>query len=280
MSALPTLSIIGSGRVGKAIGRLLHATGSVCISEVLVRKPALADAALAFIGAGSAVNIIGAMQPATIFLLTVPDDRIEACCNQLTAAGCVRPGSIVFHCSGAQTSALLASASAAGAVVASVHPVRSFADPALVAASFAGTCCGVEGDAAALAVLTPLFEASGARMVAIDPTQKTLYHAAAVFASNYLVTLVDVAMQCYGQAGVAPETALQMIAPLLRESAENALRLGPGAALTGPVARGDMATVVRQQQALLQWLPAHAALYAQLAGATAALAASRDTSGT
>ena len=114
-------------------------------------------------------------------------------------------------------------------------------------------------------------------MIMIDAAQKTLYHAAAVFASNYLVTLVDVAMQCYGEAGIAQETALQMIAPLLRESAENAIRLGPAAALTGPIARGDMATVAFHQHALLQWRPAHAALYVQLAEATAALAASRGT---
>lgn len=275
MRALPTLSIIGPGRVGKAIGRLLHVAGGVRISEVLVRTPELVNATLAFIGAGSAVSHIGAMQPASIFLLAVPDDQIEACATQLAASGCVRSGTIVFHCSGARTSAVLASVSVLGAVLASVHPIRSFADPAQVAASFTGTCCGVEGDPAALATLIPLFEAAGARMIAIDPSQKTLYHAAAVFASNYLVTLVDVAMQCYGQAGVAPETALQMIAPLLRESAENVLRLGPAAALTGPIARGDVATVACQQQALLQWHPAHAALYRQLAEATTALAASR-----
>jgi predicted short-subunit dehydrogenase-like oxidoreductase (DUF2520 family) len=82
-------------------------------------------------------------------------------------------------------------------------------------------------------------------------------------------------MQAYGAAGVSPDIALEMIGPLLHESADNALRLGPAAALTGPVARGDIATVARQQAALDAWKPGYATLYREFAEATALLAASR-----
>ncbi|GAC1407625.1 MAG: hypothetical protein NVSMB6_05570 [Burkholderiaceae bacterium] len=205
-------------------------------------------------------------------MLAVPDDQLEKCGAQLAAAGCLHTGALVFHCSGAQTSQVLSVASAHGAVLASVHPIRSFADPGAVAAGCAGTCCGVEGEADALAIIAPMFQAIGARLIKIDAAQKTLYHSAAVFSSNYLVTLIDVAVQAYIQAGVDADTAVQILAPLVRETAENTFRLGPPAALTGPVARGDMRTVEQHQRALAEWKPSYAALYALLAEVTAVLA--------
>ncbi|MBC7514203.1 MAG: DUF2520 domain-containing protein [Herminiimonas sp.] len=267
-----SLSIIGAGRVATALGRVLTRRASIQVRDVLARSVARAQAAVDFIGAGTPVVAFTDLRAADVYLLAVPDDHIAGCCAQLVASGVIGAGAIVFHCSGALGADVLAPARDAGAAVASLHPVRSFADPAAVADDFAGTCCGIEGDSAATAVLRPLFEAVGARVIPIDATHKTLYHAAAVFASNYVVTLIDVAMQVYGQAGVAPAVALEMIAPLLRESAENAFRLGPEAALTGPIARGDASTVMRQQAALAARHPAHAVLYAQLAEATAALA--------
>ena len=270
------LSIVGAGRVASALGRVLTESAQLQIRDLLGRSARTAQAAVDFIGAGHPVTSFGAMQPADLFLLAVPDDQIANCCSQLAASGVIRAGAVVFHCSGALSAAVLAPARDSGASVASVHPIRSFADPAAVAADFAGTCCGIEDDGAATRRLRMLFETAGARVIPIDAAHKTLYHAAAVFASNYVVTLIDVAMQTYAQAGVASADALQMIAPLLRETAENVFRLGPEAALTGPVARGDNSTVSRQQAALLACHPAHAALYAQLAEATAALAARKN----
>lgn len=271
----PTLSIIGAGRVASTLGRVLAAHAAVQIGNVLARHAASARATVDFIGAGTPVTAYTDLRAADVYLLAVPDDQIATCCAQLVASGVLCQGAVVFHCSGALEAEVLTTARQAGAAVASLHPVRSFADPAAVADDFAGTCCGIEGDRAATDLLRKMFEAAGARVIPIDAAHKTLYHAAAVFASNYVVTLIDVAMQVYGQAGVAPAVALEMIAPLLRESAENAFRLGPEAALTGPVARGDTGTVMRQQAALAAWHPAHADLYALLADATAALAAHR-----
>lgn len=274
MQSLKTLTIVGPGRLGSAIGRVLHRSGAVTLLDIVGRDPARTADAARFMGGGVASTGEVPLRAADIYLLAVPDDAIEDY-GQTLAAGNDLTGATVFHCSGALGSDRLAAARDAGAAVASVHPVRSFADPAQVAATFAGTCCGVEGDADALEVLVPMFESIGARMVTIDAAHKTLYHAAAVFASNYVVTLIDVAVQVYGKAGVPPEIALEMIGPLLQESARTALRLGPAAALTGPIARGDVATVARQQAALAAWNPAHATLYAEFAQATARLAATR-----
>lgn len=267
----PTLNIIGAGHVGRALGRLFAAGGIFAIGDVMARSAQRAQEAVAFIGAGRPVHDAGALRAAQAWMLAVPDDQIAPVCAQLDALGLLA-GAVVFHCSGAKTSGELP---ARGASVASVHPVRSFADPATVAASFAGTFCGIEGDERALALLAPAFEAAGARLVPIDAHAKTVYHAASVFASNYLVTVLDAALRAYQAAGIAPEVARELARPLASETLANVLRMGPEQALSGPIARGDMATVARQQQAVSGWDAPTGELYRALAEATVALARRR-----
>ncbi|MES2325211.1 MAG: Rossmann-like and DUF2520 domain-containing protein [Pseudomonadota bacterium] len=266
------VNLVGAGKVGRVLGRLLAASGMV-VQDVLTRSLASAQDAVDFIGAGRAVGSMDQLRPADIWLLAVSDDQIAPVCAQLAASYSLE-GSVVFHCSGAKASDELRAAT--GALVASVHPVRSFADPAHVAAHFKETFCGVEGDPRALAVLMPAMQAIGARVVPIDAAAKTVYHAASVFASNYLVTVMDAALRAYEAAGIAPDVARALAAPLATETLANVLAMGPQAALTGPVARGDMATVARQQAALAAWEGESGALYGALADATVRLAQRRD----
>jgi predicted short-subunit dehydrogenase-like oxidoreductase (DUF2520 family) len=262
------LNIIGAGHVGRVLGRLFAARGVFDVQDVLTRSHASAQDAVAFIGAGRALHEVSALRPAHAWMLAVGDDQIESVCAQLAQAGLLA-GAVVFHCSGAKSSAAL---QGSGGAAASVHPVRSFADPLAVADAFDGTFCGIEGEGEALALLTPAFEAIGARLVPIDAAAKTVYHAASVFASNYLVTVMDAALRAYQAAGVTPEVARALAAPLATETLANVLRLGPEAALSGPIARGDMATVARQQQAIAGWDPATGGLYEALVDATVELA--------
>ncbi len=183
----------------------------------------------------------------------------------------------MFHCSGAKASTELAAAAAQGALVASAHPIRSFADPAQVAGAFGGTFVGIEGDAGALALLEPALLAIGARPVAIEASAKTLYHAAAVFASNYLVTVLDAAVRAYQAAGIAEPVARELMAPLVGETVANVMRMGAPPALSGPIARGDMQTVARQQAALDAWDSDTGALYRALAAATMDVARRKTT---
>ena len=271
----PTLNLVGAGHVGRVLGRLFAAAGVFAVQDVLTRSPASAQAAVDFIGAGHACAALGAMRPARVWLLAVSDDQIAPACAALAEAHAgtdALRGALVFHCSGAKASTELAAAAGAGALTASVHPVRSFADPDAVAPAFAGTFCGIEGDAGALALLAPACVAIGARTVAIDPAAKTVYHAAAVFASNYLTTVLDAALRAYGAAGVPDEVARQLVGPLAGETLANVLRLGPVTALSGPVARGDHATVARQQAALLAWDEPTGRLYEALVPLTTDLA--------
>jgi predicted short-subunit dehydrogenase-like oxidoreductase (DUF2520 family) len=268
---IPTLNIVGAGHVGRTLGRLFHAHGVFELQDVLTRSSETARNAVAFIGAGRALAQATDLRPAQVWMLAVGDDQIVPTCAALAANGLLN-NATVFHCSGAKSSGELEAASQAGAQVASIHPVRSFADPAAVAAAFDGTWCGVEGDAGALALLSPAFEAIGARLVGIDAAAKTVYHAASVFASNYLVTVLDAALRAYAAAGVPPEVARELARPLASETLANVFRLGAPAALSGPVARGDMATVARQHAALQEWDAPTAGLYDALVEATTGLA--------
>ena len=266
-----TLNIVGAGHVGRTLGRLFQAHAVFEIQDVLTRSHASAIDAVTFIGAGRALAQAADLRPAAVWMLAVGDDQIGPACAALAASGLL-DGAVVFHCSGAKASNELAPARQAGARVASIHPVRSFADPAAVAAAFDGTWCGVEGDEQALAILLPAFEGIKARLVAIDPAAKTVYHAASVFAANYLVTVLDAALRAYVAAGVPPEVARELARPLASETLANVFRLGAPAALSGPVARGDMDTVARQQAALRDWDAPTGELYAALVEATHLLA--------
>lgn len=268
----PSLTIIGCGNVGKSLGRLWHANGAVSVSQVLNRSLESAKEAIAFMGAGIPAADWSELRPADLYLVSVPDERIESCSRQLAATGVLKPQNIVFHCSGSLPSHIMRDVLASGACAASVHPIRSFASPEQVVASFDGTWCGMEGTARALPGLESLFGAIGARTVAIDGSAKMLYHAAAVFASNYLVTLADVALETYEQAGIPRETGQQMIAPLMRKTVDNLISMGPERALSGPIARGDWRTVAQQLRAIEAWNPERANLYRQLAERTKALA--------
>ena len=270
--ATTTLNIIGCGRVGRALARLWAQDGAFTIQDVLDRRLEQSRAAVAFIGQGTAVDAVGQMRAAGAWMLTPPDDQIVACCAALAASGLLAAGNIVFHCSGALPSHDLAPAAACGAVVASVHPLKSFADPASAAQTFGGTYCAAEGDAAALAVLRPAFERIGGIVSEIDPGFKTIYHAASVIVCNYLTALLETGLRCYEKSGFERETALRMMEPLVRETLDNVFRLGTVQALTGPIARGDHAVVAHQLEALGAWEPRIAAIYRQLGAVALELA--------
>jgi predicted short-subunit dehydrogenase-like oxidoreductase (DUF2520 family) len=274
-STINSLNIVGAGHVGRTLGRVFAARGVFDVQDVLTRSLGSARTAVAFIGAGRAVDAIAALRPARAWMLAVSDDRIGEVANLLARESSVE-GAVVFHCSGAKASTELAPLRDAGALVASVHPVRSFADPASVAAGFDGTFCGVEGDAQALALLAPAFETVGARIVPIDAAAKTVYHAASVFASNYLVTVLDAALRAYQAAGIPEPVARELARPLAGETLANVLRLGAEQALSGPIARGDVDTVARQQAAVDAWDGPTGRLYAALAEATWDLARRRS----
>ena len=257
-----TINVIGAGRAGRTLARVWALNGTFAIGDVL--DPSSAADAVAFIGSGRAAGAMEEMRGADVWMLTPPDDQIIPCGKALAASGLLKAGNVVFHCSGALPSRDLAAAMALGTAVASVHPLKSFADPAAAAQSFEGTYCAAEGDAAALAVLRPAFERIGAHVSEIDPTFKTIYHAASVIVCNYLVALLETGIRSYEKSGFKRDDALRVMEPLVRETVDNVFKLGTAEALTGPIARGDRAVVARQVDALEAWDPRVAAIYKDL----------------
>eukprot|EP01031_Cornospumella_fuschlensis_P009000 gene9000-11060_t len=169
------------------------------------------------------------MRPADVWMVAVQDARIAAVAATLAAtlqAGAAT-SPLVFHCSGAQNASSLQPLADLGWRTASAHCILSFADVPTAVQQFAGTACALEGDASARAVLEPAFAAIGARCFAVASEDKVLYHAAAVFATNFLPVLQAVAEDAWQATGVPAELLPQLRASLLRNAVDNITRLGP-----------------------------------------------------
>ncbi len=278
----PSLNLVGAGRVAQTLASLWRLQNTFVIQDVLTSSLQSAQAACGVIGAGQAVQQMQAMRHADIWLLAVPDAQLAACAQTLAAAQAASaapqlPPSphadpeahntvrspIVFHCSGAQGAATLAPLAALGWQVASAHCILSFASVPTAMQQFPGTPCALEGDAAACKLLRPAFAAIGAHCFDVASSDKLLYHAAAVFATNFLPVLQATAEDLWQATGMPAGLIPALRASLLRNAVANITTLGPQAALTGPAARGDTEAITRQGAAVAAWdAPAGAAYQA------------------
>jgi predicted short-subunit dehydrogenase-like oxidoreductase (DUF2520 family) len=276
---MKTLNVIGAGRLARTLASLWHEQHTFAVQDVLDGTEAGARAATSFIGEGRAVAALPEMRCADAWLISTPDRRIAALCEAVAGARLLRPGDIVFHCSGSLSSGELAAAGTCGALVASVHPLKTFADPREAVRTFAGTYCVMEGERAALDVLAPAFERIGGRISRIDPQSKAVYHAASVIVCNGLTALMESGLRCYERAGFERETASAMMEPIVRETLENVFRLGTVRALTGPIARADSAVVEKHLKALAALDARIAAVYRELGLVALELARAQRPSG-
>lgn len=256
--------MIGCGRVGRTLGRLWQEHGLFEVQDVLTRSAASAANAIAFIGAGRSVEQLEQMRPADVWMLAVPDREIEDVAVQLAQRARPPTTELAFHCSGALGSDVLLALKTKGWQTASAHCLLSFADPATALTQFAGTPCALEGDALATETLASVFGPIGARCFALAADDKLLYHAGAVFATNFLPVLQSVAQQLWRDSGVPDDMATTLQTTLLKNAVANLLALGPTGALTGPAARGDLALVQRQGDAVTDWDATAGAAYTAL----------------
>jgi predicted short-subunit dehydrogenase-like oxidoreductase (DUF2520 family) len=265
---LKTLNILGCGRVGSTLGYLWRAQGVFHIQDVLNTSAASADEAVAFIGEGRAVTNLSDMRAADVWMLAVPDGQINAAAKELSntnvAGVLIASGAIVFHCSGALSSVELQPLKSKGLHVASAHCILSFSAPASAVTQFAGTPCALEGDLAVVQILQPAFEAIGANCFDLAAKDKVLYHAAAVFATNFLPVLQVVAADLWHSTGMPKELIAPLNASLLQKAVQNMAAQGAAKALTGPAARGDTELVAMQGKAVTEWNAEAGAAYAAL----------------
>lgn len=246
------LNVIGCGKVGRTLARLLSEKGLVTTLSMVSGSRESALEARDFVGAGEVNKDISDLPAADIWMIAVGDSKLSAMSRDLLNFGRVGEESVVFHCSGAVGSSVFAPLRDRGASVGSVHPIRSFADPALAHASFAGTYCALEGDQQAITQLRPLFEALGARTFELSAESKTRCHAGHVIVSNYLVALLDIGRGVYEAAGVPRDFIDEFMLSLAQGTLENVRSLGTTEALTGPIVRGEIDTVKKQLDNLRQ----------------------------
>lgn len=258
---MKTLNIIGSGRVGRACGRMWAQSRVFEIQDVLTRSRASAGEGVKFIGAGHAVGHLDEMRSADVWMIATRDDAIVPSCVTLAASGKITPDDIVFHVSGATPSSDLNAVKDKGALTASVHPIKTFTDAELAVQTFPGTFCSAEGDAKALEVLKPAFEKIGAKVFDIAPELKPVYHSGGVLACNYLVALIEAALRAHEKAGIPRDASLKALEPMVRDTVDAIFDKGPARALTGPISRGDVATVKRQLAMVRGWDPGIGELY-------------------
>jgi predicted short-subunit dehydrogenase-like oxidoreductase (DUF2520 family) len=269
---MPSLSCIGAGRLGKTLCRLL--SDHVHIKQVINQSETSSQRAIDFIGAGTKANM-GSFEPADIWLIATPDNQIEASYKALLHSGVLQKGTIVFHCSGSLDCSILQSEGSQN-FGASVHPIHSFANPALSVTSFAGTYCAIEceGEDEASEYLHTLFTIIGGLPFSIASQNKALYHTSTVMACNYLITLLESSQQMLSATGIKGGSG-NPLESLIRQTLDNYLNTSASEALTGPIARGDSHTIDNHLKALSdvdggqQWQQ----LYRQLGKATLPIAA-------
>lgn len=271
---LPSIVIIGAGKVGRALARLLN-QANYRVSAVSSRTEGAAAALAVEVGAVVAAPVEAA-RLGDLVLLTVPDDALYSLSELLRPAALDRS---FVHTSGAHSLDVLAPLAAAGASVGSLHPALPFADVDMAAANFAGTTCAVEADRAVLRhQLANMVVNIGGRPLLLPPGQKALYHAALVLASNYTVTLYALAEQLLTNLGASREDADAALNRLVAGTVANIAAKGIPDALTGPLMRADVGTVSTHLRALDAANPALGQLYRQLALHTLPLAAARGIS--
>jgi predicted short-subunit dehydrogenase-like oxidoreductase (DUF2520 family) len=204
-------------------------------------------------------------------VIGVTDDLISVTCSHLASTGALRRGQHVLHLSGTMGLDALHPARDRGAEVLSLHPLQSFPDVDTGIGRMPGSGVAVTAEAEnALRFGESLARDAGGVPFRLSDDVKPLYHAAAVFCANYLVTVEAVAEQILGLVGVAEPLAL--LQPLARTAFDRTFAVGPAAALTGPAVRGDTGTIRRNLEALARDAPEAIEPYLALAAAAAAVA--------
>jgi predicted short-subunit dehydrogenase-like oxidoreductase (DUF2520 family) len=265
------ISVVGAGRVGTAMAVLLGRAGHR-IAAVSGRGPSR-DRASRFLPGVPFLEPAAVASAGELVLIAVPDDRIASMVEELAAAGAFWPGQWVAHLSGATGLDVLEPARTAGARRLAIHPFQTFPDVAGALDRIPGSTMAVTADdAEGETIGERLAEDLLARPFLLDDAMRPLYHAAAVFASNYLIVTAGIAETLLRESGV--EDPVRAIVPLQRASLDNVERLGPGHALTGPAVRGDAVTIDANLAALGHAAPDVVAAYVVLCRAALDIASS------
>jgi predicted short-subunit dehydrogenase-like oxidoreductase (DUF2520 family) len=260
----PRVGFVGAGSTARVLALGL-AQQEHQVTRVASRVGASARELAALVPGCEAVDSAQAVADGSdLVFLAVPDDAIGVVAKQVSW----RPGQATVHCSGALGLETLAAAESSGARVGGFHPLQTLAGTRAGVDVLCGVTFAVEASEPLLGELERMARALGGRPIRLPRGSRTLYHAAAAFASNYVVTLADRAVSLWEVMGLTREEALAALLPLMRGTVRNLEEVGLPAALTGPVARGDVGTVRRHLDALNGTAPWLLGLYQELGLAT------------
>lgn len=264
-----TIAVVGAGRAGGALAAALAAAGHP-VTAIAGRDPGRAGLLAARVGARPAPTPLAAILAADLTFLTVPDTAVAGVAASVAAGGTDLSGHGVAHCSASLGLEALAALRVTGATIGCLHPFQALAGVES-APLLRGALMAIEADPALQAPLRGLADDLGGRPIELTPGTRALYHAAAVLAGNAPLALLSAATELLVAAGLEPPAAEEALVSLMEGALANARRVGPRAALTGPVVRGDTATVAAHLEALRK-RPDTAALYRALTQAILLLA--------
>lgn len=237
------VTVVGAGRVGLSLARALVHTGRsvLVVSRRSRTLPDPLDAAT--------LDLQAAMRQADLIIVAVPDDALSGVATTMSRGDALSARHVVLHTSGLHDRSILSPLAPSGAALGSWHPLQTFALPVGEPAALAGSPVAIEGDARALDAGRGLASLLHLRpVIELSAEGKARYHAGAVFASNYLVVLADIAARLARDAG-ANSASAGLFLPLMRRSLAN-YSAGGANTLTGPISRGDAGTVARHLEAL------------------------------
>ncbi len=258
--------LVGPGRAGQAVAIAANGAGHDIIA-VAARDPQKANAAAERFGAAS-LGIGDPIPPADLIIIAVRDDAIESVAGTVAPIARNAAGGVV-HLSGAVSISVLDAFDEHGTSIGSFHPLQTLPTPTAGARRMVGSWVGVTASGPFEESLFALATSMGCRPFRLDDAVRTRYHAAAAAAANFPVASLAVARELFTSAGV-PFAAAR---PLVDAIVANVFDMGPGAALTGPIARGDIDTVAAQIDAVTDVDADLAAVFRSMVETTTVIAA-------
>jgi predicted short-subunit dehydrogenase-like oxidoreductase (DUF2520 family) len=253
------LGFIGAGTVGTALSVRLSGLGYPVVAVSSLSRTSAQKLAQAFKDC-RVFDSQGVADNAELIFITTPDDAIARVASEIKW----RPGQGVVHCSGADSTDILEPAKKSGAQVGVFHPLQTFASVKQAMENIPGSTFALEAEESLMKTLKEMAISLGGNWVEVKAGDKVAYHAAAVIACNYLVTLLKLATDLWQTFDVPPQQATQALLPLLRGTIHNIETVGIPQCLTGPIARGDVGTIKKHLDALERATPHLVSTYREL----------------
>ena len=254
------LGFIGAGTVGTALSVRLSSKGYPVIAVSSRSQTSARKLAQAVSGCRAFNNNQDVADTAELIFITTPDDAIASVASEIHW----HTGQSVIHCSGADSTDILESAKKLGARVGAFHPLQTFASVKQAIENIPGSTFAVEAEEPLLSTLKDIATALDGHWIELKANDKVAYHAAAVIACNYLVTLVKLATDLWQSFNIPQSQATQALLPLIRGTIHNIDTVGIPQCLTGPIARGDIETIKKHLDALQKVAPALLSTYQEL----------------